>query len=108
MAASAGRARVQSEPGSLAERVLACVDLIPSGKVLSYGDVAEFVGTRAARNVGRIMAAEGGSVNWHRVLRSDGSCAPGIRAEQLRRLRAENVPMRGDRIDMAAARWSGH
>ncbi|MCW2524679.1 MAG: Methylated-DNA-(protein)-cysteine S-methyltransferase binding protein, partial [Frankiales bacterium] len=85
----------------LAERVLACVDLIPRGKVLSYGDVAEFVGSRAARNVGRIMATEGGAVNWHRVLRSDGTSAPGVRAEQLRRLRAEGVPMRGDRVDMA-------
>jgi alkylated DNA nucleotide flippase Atl1 len=91
----------------LTERVLSCVDLIPRGKVMSYGDVAEFVGTRAARQVGRIMATAGGAVNWHRVLRHDGSCAPGVRDEQLRRLRGEGVPMRGDRVDMRVARWGG-
>jgi methylated-DNA-protein-cysteine methyltransferase-like protein len=91
----------------ITERVLACIELIPSGKVMSYGDVAEYVGSGSARNVGRIMATEGGGVNWHRVLRSDGSCAPAIRDEQLRRLRTEGVAMRGDRVDMAVARWLG-
>ena len=46
---------------------------------MTYGDVAEFVGTRAARNVGRVLAADGGTVPWHRVLRSDGSCAEHLR-----------------------------
>lgn len=91
----------------LVERVLACVELIPRGKVVSYGDVAEFVGTRSARRVGQIMATAGGAVNWHRVTRHDGSCAPGIRDEQLRRLRGEGVPIRGERVDMRLARWSG-
>ncbi|MEO6700419.1 MAG: MGMT family protein, partial [Jatrophihabitantaceae bacterium] len=71
---------------SLSERILACVELIPAGRVMSYGDVAEFIGTRAARNVGRVLAADGGTVPWHRVLRADGSCAEHIRDEQLSRL----------------------
>ncbi|UQX89718.1 MGMT family protein [Jatrophihabitans telluris] len=91
----------------LSERVLSCVEQIPPGKVLAYSDVAEFVGTKAARNVGRIMAAEGGSVPWHRVVRADGSLAPHIRAEQLARLRAEGVAIRGERVDMSRARWDG-
>jgi methylated-DNA-protein-cysteine methyltransferase related protein len=93
---------------SLAERVLACVESIPAGRVMSYGDVAEYVGSRSARNVGRVLAFDGGTVPWHRVLRSDGSSAPHLRAEQLRLLKAEGVPMRGARVDMAAARWDGH
>lgn len=97
-----------ADPASpLSERVLACVEQIPAGKVLAYSDVAEFVGTRAARNVGRIMATEGGSVPWHRVVRADGTVAPHIADEQLARLRAEGVPFRGTRIDMARARWDG-
>jgi methylated-DNA-protein-cysteine methyltransferase-like protein len=92
----------------LSERILACVEKIPAGTVMSYGDVAEYIGTRAARNVGRVLAADGGTVPWHRVLRADGSCAEHIRAEQLTRLRAEGVPIRGERVDMAAARWDGH
>jgi alkylated DNA nucleotide flippase Atl1 len=92
---------------TLAERILACVELIPAGRVMSYGDVAEFVGTRAARNVGRVLAADGGTVPWHRVLRADGSCAEHIRAEQLGLLAAEGVPIRAGRVDMTAARWDG-
>jgi alkylated DNA nucleotide flippase Atl1 len=87
--------------------VLACVELIPPGRVLAYKDVAEFVHSRAARNVGRIMATEGAAVPWHRVVRADGSCAEHIRAEQLARLAAEGVPLHGDRVDLARARWDG-
>ena len=92
----------------LVVRVLACVEQIPAGRVMSYGDVAEFIGTRAARQVGRIMATESyDGLPWHRVLRADGRCAEHIRDEQLRRLRSEGVPFRGERVDMAAARWDG-
>ncbi len=91
----------------LAQRILECVESIPPGKVMSYGDVAEYVGSRAARNVGRVLAADGGTVPWHRVLRSDGSCAEHLRAEQLALLAAEGVPIRGERVDLAAARWDG-
>lgn len=91
----------------LAQRILACVELIPRGRVMSYGDVAEYVGTRAARNVGRVLAMDGGTVPWHRVLRSDGTCAQHIRSEQLARLAAEGVPIRGERVDLVAARWDG-
>ena len=91
----------------LVERVLACVELIPRGKVMTYGDVAEFIGTRAARNVGRIMASDGASVPWHRVIRANGTCAEGIRAEQLARLAADGVPMRGEKVDLLLARWDG-
>lgn len=87
--------------------MLACVELIPPGKVLAYKDVAEFVHTRAARNVGRIMATEHADVPWWRVLRADGSCAAHIRAEQLRRLAAEGVPIRNERVDLRIARWDG-
>ena len=56
------------------ERVFAIVRKIPRGKVLTYKEVAERVGSpRAARAVGNIL-----STNWnpkipcHRVIRSDG------------------------------------
>lgn len=91
----------------LPERVLACVELIPPGRVMSYKDVAEFIGSRAARNVGRVLAGEGDSVPWHRVLRSNGTCAEHIRTTQLTLLAAEGVPIRNGRIDMASARWDG-
>ncbi|MCW2490819.1 MAG: Methylated-DNA-(protein)-cysteine S-methyltransferase binding protein [Frankiales bacterium] len=100
-------ARSSTEP-SLAERVFVCVVLIPCGSVLSYGEVAEYIGTGSARIVGRILATEGyDGLPWHRVLRADGTCAEHIRAEQLGLLRAEGVPIRGDRVQMSTARWDG-
>jgi len=91
----------------LAERILACVEAIPSGQVMAYSDVAEYCGTRAARMVGQVLARDGGTVAWFRVVRADGSCAERVRAEQLRLLRADGVPLRGDRVDLRVARWDG-
>jgi len=101
--------------GSLDRAVLAAVRLIPVGRVLTYGDVAEYVGTRAARNVGRILAGSGEhdsaeneeGLPWHRVVRADGSCAEHIRVEQMQRLRAEGVPFLRGRVDLSRARWDG-
>jgi methylated-DNA-protein-cysteine methyltransferase-like protein len=94
----------------LDEAVLACVRLIPAGRVMTYGDVAEYVGTRAARNVGRILAGSGEldeNLPWQRVVRADGSLAEHIRAEQMQRLRIEGVPFTRGRVDLARARWNG-
>jgi len=42
---------------------------------------------------------------WWRVVRADGSLAKGTR--QRRHLIAEDVPFKGERVDMAAARMPG-
>ncbi|CAN5193109.1 hypothetical protein BH20ACT5_BH20ACT5_25410 [soil metagenome] len=95
------------------EAVYDVVTAIPPGKVLSYGDIAEYLGSGGARRVAQAMsrsagAARGdGQLPWHRVVRTDGTPAPHLRIEQLARLRAEGAPVRGDRVDMAAARWDG-
>src|SRR5690349_18841901 len=95
------------DPG-FAEQVLDVVRRIPPGKVMSYGDIAEYLGSNAPRAVGKVMAQEcDDGVPWHRVLRSNGTPAEHLAARQLRLLRAENVPMRGDRVDMRRARWDG-
>ncbi len=90
-----------------AKRVLDAVDRIPRGRVMSYGDVAEYVGAGSARAVGTVMARHGSEVPWHRVLHSDGSCATHKSDRQLALLRAEGVAMRGERVDMTVARWDG-
>jgi alkylated DNA nucleotide flippase Atl1 len=90
-----------------ARTVLDAVDQIPVGRVMSYSDVAEYVAKGSGRAVGTVMARYGGEVPWHRVVRSDGSCAPGVRERQVALLRSEGVPMDGVRVDMAQARWNG-
>jgi methylated-DNA-protein-cysteine methyltransferase related protein len=88
-------------------RILACVESIPPGRVLTYGDVAEYVGTRGARIVGRVLSQDGGTVPWHRVLRADGTCAEHLYDEQRQRLLSEGVRFTGHRVDLAAHRWDG-
>jgi alkylated DNA nucleotide flippase Atl1 len=91
----------------LAERVLAVVDRIPPGKVLSYGDIAEEVGTRSPRQVGRVMSRYGDDVPWHRVVMADGRPAACHAREQLALLRGDGTPLVADgtRVDMPRARW---
>jgi alkylated DNA nucleotide flippase Atl1 len=91
----------------LPQRILACVESIPPGRVMTYGDVAEYVGSRAPRLVGRVLAEDGGTVAWHRVLRADGTCAEHLYSEQRQRLLAEGVRFRGERVELAEFRWDG-
>jgi methylated-DNA-protein-cysteine methyltransferase-like protein len=96
-------------PEEYVEAVLALVERIPPGRVMSYGAVADALaagsGRASARLVGSIMARHGGAVPWHRVVTSAGRIPPGHEREALRRLRAEGTPLRGDHVEMAVASW---
>jgi len=93
----------------LASAVLDVVEQIPPGKVMTYGDIAEYVGLGGPRQVGNVMARWGGAVPWWRVLKADGSPPPGHETEALRHYRAERTPLRpsGTKVDLARARWDG-
>jgi alkylated DNA nucleotide flippase Atl1 len=102
------------EPAAeFAERVLDVVDGIPPGRVMSYGDIAEYLGQGGPRQVGRVMALWGGGVPWWRVIHADGSFLPGHEREALARYREEDTPLRAAsdrghyRVDMRRARWTG-
>jgi len=102
----------RGDPGELTEfasRVLDVVDRIPRGRVLTYGDVAEYLGEGGARSVGAVMARHGAAVAWWRVLRADGSVAPGLEERAFARFRSERTPLRrgGTRVDLSRARWDG-
>lgn len=92
---------------AFAQRVLDAVDRIPRGRVMSYGDVAEYVGAGGARAVGTVMSRWGSEVPWQRVVRADGSCVTHKADRQLDLLRAEGVPIVRGRVDMQRARWDG-
>jgi methylated-DNA-protein-cysteine methyltransferase-like protein len=103
-------AKRSSEPeaqASLAERILACVESIPAGRVMTYGDVAEFVDSKAPRHVGHVLSADGGSVPWHRVLKADGTMAPHLADEQRQLLISEGVRVEQGRVSLARYRWNG-
>ena len=95
------------ERTSHAEEVLAVVERIPRGKVMTYKDVSEYVGWGSGRTVGAVMSRHGHEVPWHRVVQSTGGPNPAAPEEALRRLRRDRTPMRGDKVDMRLARWDG-
>lgn len=74
---------------------------------MSYGDIAEYCGANTPRLVGRVLSLDGGTVPWHRVVRSDGSLATHKSDRQRDLLEAEGVQFRRDRVDMRACRWDG-
>jgi alkylated DNA nucleotide flippase Atl1 len=81
-----------------ASSVLDVVDSIPPGRVMSYGDIAEYLGSGPGpRQVGRVMATYGGAVAWWRVIHSDGTPAPGHDSVALRHYLAEGTPLRSAR-----------
>lgn len=99
------------EPGDFASRVLDVVDAIPAGRVMSYGDIAGYLGEGGPRQVGQVMAVWGGGVAWWRVIHADGAPPPGHEQAALARYRAEQTPLRSAqpavRVDMRRARWAG-
>jgi alkylated DNA nucleotide flippase Atl1 len=90
------------------EAVLGVVAEIPPGRVMTYGDVAAAIGSRAARGVGRVMSHSGSEVAWWRVVRASGEPAAGHEDRALELLRAEGAPLRGGasgrRVDLRLAR----
>ncbi|WP_370147170.1 MGMT family protein [Streptacidiphilus sp. EB129] len=106
-----------------AERVLELTEQIPAGRVMTYGDVAEYLEQGGPRQVGRVMALYGGAVPWWRVVRADGALLPGHELRALEQYRVEGTPLRSvrgrgpargsgaaedlPRVDLARARWDG-
>jgi Predicted methylated DNA-protein cysteine methyltransferase len=89
------QASASSEPAGddFASRVLAVVESIPAGKVMSYGDIAAAIGSRAPRGVGQVMAYFGSDVPWWRVIRADGHPPLCHDAEALTHYEREGTPL---------------
>lgn len=96
-------------PEEYVEEVLALVERIPPGRVMSYGSIADHLADRSgrasARLVGSIMARQGGGVPWYRVVNSAGRLPPGHEIEARARLVAEGTPLRAAGVDLTAAGW---
>jgi methylated-DNA-protein-cysteine methyltransferase-like protein len=103
------RLALGGRPSPYAERVLAAVERIPAGFVMTYSDVAEYVGAGSGRAVGGVLSRHGHEVPWHRVVLSTGAPNPADPAAATRLLRADGTPLLpgGTRVDLAAARWDG-
>lgn len=98
---------------SFYKSVWALVKKVPRGKVVTYGQVATWLGSpRAARAVGYAMFnCEDAKVPWHRVVNAKGEISigghlhrPGLQRDLLER---EGVEFVGERIDLATYGWTG-
>lgn len=102
------------DPHAYAEAVLAVAALIPAGRVLTYGDIAELLACGGPRQVGRALSHSTREVPWWRVLRAGGHPPRGLalraRSHYDDEGTALSVPSgpadpEGYRIDLAQARW---
>jgi alkylated DNA nucleotide flippase Atl1 len=94
-----------SEADDFVELVLDVVERIPSGRVMTYGDIAELLGKGGPRQVGAVMSRSGAAVPWWRVIRADGRPVRGLEATALERLQAEGCPIGNGRVQLRTARW---
>ena len=102
------------------EAVLAVAELIPSGRVLSYGDIAALLESGGPRQVGAVMSAHGSAVPWWRVIRANGAAPVCHEGRALVHYVQEHTALRGDttataasagrapswRVDVKRARWN--
>ena len=83
----------------LEDAVLAVLRDLQVGEVVSYGDIASDAGYPGrARAVGRLLATTTQCVPWWRVVNAAGRLVPGNEREHARRLRAEGVRVRDERV----------
>lgn len=95
-----------------AAAALDVADLVPAGRVTTYGALGAVLGI-GPRQAGRIMSEYGHLTSWWRVVRADGTLAPPLAARAAEHWAAEGTPLhtgtRADqtqrRVDMARALW---
>lgn len=93
------------DPLELLDDVLRAVECVPRGRLVSYGDLAELVGT-GPRQVGNVMARAGGEVPWWRVTNARGDLPEHLRDAAARHWDSEGITVRpsgGARIDLHRA-----
>ena len=90
--------------------VLNIVDLIPLGRVATYGQIARMIGRpRNARLVGKALGKSGGYGKHpcHRVVTATGRLVPGW-IDQGQMLAAEGIPFKdANHVDIRRCQWPG-
>lgn len=80
---------------ALTADVLDAAALVRSGKVVSYGDIAELVGT-GPRQVGAVMSQHGSGVAWWRVTNHRGALPAHLLDRAREHWSDEGIPVSDD------------
>lgn len=106
-------AHTKSE-GGLFNRIYDLVEMVPSGRVATYGQIAKYIGGCSPRMVGYAMAAVSGDsdVPWQRIINFKGeiSARSGGDGEIIQRILLEAEGLTFDTkgcIDLKRFRWKG-
>jgi methylated-DNA-protein-cysteine methyltransferase-like protein len=96
---------------TIADQIYELVSKIPSGKVLTYGLIAQELGLKTPRQVGWVLHRnpDHNKIPCHRVVFSDGKLsgqfAFGGRDAQKKWLASEGVLFKGERVDLQRCLW---
>ncbi|WP_420934388.1 MGMT family protein [Alteromonas sp. A081] len=98
------------EKNAIKLRVEKTLSLVPSGKVVSYGQLADLCGLPGrARLMGKYLRLLDGQHNWHRVLRANGKIAfpfdSELGREQSARLLMEGVLVKNGGVSIKDYGW---
>ncbi|WP_263080536.1 MGMT family protein [Endozoicomonas sp. Mp262] len=96
------------------KRVWYILSQIPTGKIITYGQLAEMAGARGcARIIGNILKQlpSGTGLPWHRVINCKGRISfPEGSAhyqKQKERLEQEGISLTTGKVDLQTYRWNG-
>lgn len=103
----------QTAASTFEHNAIEVIKLIPSGRVATYGQIAQLAGFRNyARHVGRVLARVPNHLNlpWHRVINAQGAIShrgmPGGIEQQRLLLEDEGVEFGlYGKIDLARFQW---
>jgi alkylated DNA nucleotide flippase Atl1 len=98
-----------NEAPQYARLVLDLVRRIPPAKVMTYGDIAEFLERGTARQVGAVLAGYGSQVSWWRVVNASGRLPDQLRGEAAANYLSEGTPydLEREKVRLDACRWDG-
>ncbi len=112
-AQATGNSSLDVDDRNYRERVFEIVRRIPTGRVMTYGQIADILGEGyTPRTVGFVMhAADEETVPWQRVINSQGACSTGRVIlppdKQQRLLEAEGIEFDARaRCNLGRYRWS--
>lgn len=114
-----GMSEPRDEHPDFIDQVIAMVESIPPGRVMTYGDIAIILTARAERAglaesygprmIGHVMSRFGATLPWWRVIRSTGHPPRFHQVQALPFYRKEGTPLIGPddtyRIDLRRARF---